>query len=88
FMFICSPSPGVFDNQQDVLTELFKMDFPTDTICQTSLTALPDLILHLSAWSAVRGGRMEGHDKLKGDLLTAYQLDYYDRSLNEPLKPD
>lgn len=49
FMFICSPSPGVFDNQQDVLTELFKMDFPADTICQTSLTALPDLILHLSA---------------------------------------
>lgn len=64
-MFICNPS-RCFDNQQDVLAELFKMDFPTDTICQTSLTALPDLTLHLSARSAVRGGRMEGHDKLKG----------------------
>ncbi|MGV7963684.1 TraC family protein [Photorhabdus tasmaniensis] len=88
FMFICNPSPGIFDNQQDVLAEAFKMDFPVDTICQVSLSALPDLTLQLSAWSAVRGGRMEGNDKLKADLLTAYQLDYYDRSMHQPLKPD
>ncbi|MEI1505974.1 TraC family protein, partial [Escherichia coli] len=69
FMFICNPSPGVFDNQQDVLAEMFKMDFPTDTVCQISLTALPDLTLQLSAWSAVRGGCMTGNDKLKADLL-------------------
>lgn len=73
-MFICNPSPGVFDNQQDVLAEMFKMDFPTDTVCQISLTALPDLTLQLSAWSAVRGGRMTGNDKLKADLLNGYQL--------------
>ena len=88
FMFICNPSPGVFDNQQDVLAEMFKMDFPTDTVCQISLTALPDLTLQLSAWSAVRGGRMTGNDKLKADLLNGYQLDYYDRSMHKPLKPD
>ncbi|EBG2148450.1 AAA family ATPase [Salmonella enterica] len=88
FMYICNPSPGVFDNQQDVLAELFKMDFPVDTICQTSLSALPDLTLQLSAWSSVRGGRMTGNDKLKTDLLNAYQLDYYDRCMHAPLKPD
>lgn len=64
------------------------MDFPTDTVCQISLTALPDLTLQLSAWSAVRGGRMTGNDKLKADLLNGYQLDYYDRSMHKPLKPD
>jgi len=87
FMFIFNPSPGVFDNQQDVLAELFKMEFPVDTVCQVSLTALPDLTLQLSAWSSVRGGRMTGDDKEKTDLLNAYQLDYFERSMHKPLKP-
>ncbi|MGB3251499.1 TraC family protein [Buttiauxella gaviniae] len=88
FMFICTPSPGLFENQKDVLSEMYKMDFPVNTLCQVSLSALPDLTLQLSAWSSVRGGRMTGDDKLKTDLLTAYQLDYYDRCMHTPLKPN
>ncbi|MGK6863069.1 TraC family protein [Enterobacter hormaechei] len=70
FMFICNPSPGVFDNQQDVLAEMFKMDFPTDTVCQISLTALPDLTFHsLVLGQLCEGGRMTGNDKLKTAMV-------------------
>ncbi|MFS7737803.1 hypothetical protein ACJ8BD_30545 [Klebsiella pneumoniae] len=26
FFFVCNPSPGLYDNQQNLLTDLFKMD--------------------------------------------------------------
>lgn len=87
FMFVCNPSPGVYENQKDILSELYKMDFPSDTVCQVSFTGLPDLIMPLSSWAAVRGGRMTGSDKEKADLLNAYQLDYFVKSQHEPLKP-
>ena len=88
FMFICNPSPGLYENQKDILAEMYKMDFPTDTVCQVTLSGLPDLIMQLSAWASVRGGRMPEEDKEKSDLLNAYQLEYFDRSTREPLKPD
>ncbi|MCW2456410.1 TraC family protein (plasmid) [Rahnella aceris] len=88
FMFICDPSPGVYDHQKDLLSELFKLDYPIDTVCQITLSALPDLHLPLSQWATTRGGRMSGPDKEKADLLNAYMLDYFIRSQHQPLKPD
>lgn len=88
FMYVCNPSPGLMMNQQNILTELYKMPFPDDTLIQCSLVALPDVIQQLNGWAAVRGGRMNGEDQVKSDTLSAYQLQYLNRSLHEPLKPD
>ncbi|MBS9441190.1 TraC family protein [Photorhabdus heterorhabditis] len=87
FMYICNPSPGVYENQKDILSELYKMDFPVNSVCQVTFSGLPDLIMPLSSWASSRGGRMTGKDKEKADLLNAYQLDYFIRSQYEPLKP-
>ncbi|EFE7907119.1 MULTISPECIES: TraC family protein [Enterobacterales] len=84
--FICNPSPGLYDNQQNLMTDLFKMDFPAESIMQMSLVALPDINTSLSRWLRRRGNRMGGRDNEKADLLTVYSLDYLSKSQYDPLK--
>ncbi|MBK2390831.1 AAA family ATPase [Klebsiella pneumoniae] len=86
FFFVCNPSPGLYDNQQNLLTDLFKMDFPAESIMQMTLAALPDVNISLSRWLRRRGNRMGGRDNEKADLLTVYSLDYLTKSQYEPLK--
>ncbi|MEX7443931.1 hypothetical protein AB6T93_03055 [Klebsiella pneumoniae] len=42
------------------MTDLFKMDFPAESIMQMTLTALPDVNTSLSRWLRRRGNRMGG----------------------------
>lgn len=84
-MLICTPSPGGNEEIRNALTNMYRKDYPKDTIIQASLVSLPDIENNLYGYNAIRKGRMNNEDASTCESMSESIHDFFRKGAKEPI---
>lgn len=87
FGVICDPTNGVNGETRQIISSLYKMEYPKGTFVQYILAALPDIGWFNKGYQELRGSRYPGNKETQGlaDTMSRGVLEYYNDSVKNPL---
>jgi conjugal transfer ATP-binding protein TraC len=74
--FIMQPTPGSNDTTRIALENFYKESYPKNTSIQWALASSPDIEDSLWGYNQIRGGRIKGEDRERGDLMAKLSHDF------------
>lgn len=83
--FICQPTVGCNEDIKNTLTNLYNNDFPTDSLMQTTLVALPDINNFVAGYDTIRGNRADGIDASLADKMSSDVQDFLQEGTKRPI---
>ena len=82
-MLICHPTAGTNEEIRNALYQLWRTDYPKDTLIQAQLVCTPDIESSLHGFKSVRGNRMMNSDQEKCEALSSTIHDFFQNGTTE-----
>ena len=84
-MLICHPTAGTNEEIRNALYQLWRTDYPKDTLIQAQLVCSPDIESSLHGFKSVRGNRMMNSDQEKCEALSSTIHDFFQNGTTEEI---
>tara|TARA_Y100000766_G_scaffold285485_1_gene309354 strand:- start:297 stop:2867 length:2571 start_codon:yes stop_codon:yes gene_type:complete len=84
-MLICHPTAGTNEEIRNALYQLWRTDYPKDTLIQAQLVCTPDIESSLHGFKSVRGNRMMNSDQEKCEALSSTIHDFFQNGTTEEI---